>query len=264
MADIKFLYKFKPINTAIDLCRFEKTISENCIYMPNIEMLNDPLESMTYKISLGVAGGGYTSSCGHEHPIVSDAKNKYRILSLTEDIHSPLMWAHYGYNYTGICLIYSTNKTFSEAIKVNYTDQARYLDEGDFDELDDVACDSLKEKMMDWSYEKEWRLIQKEEPGYLYYGYEELIGVVVGRKMHQEIKNVINGWCIARETPCLCTDVLQYDSQIYFYPADMENPDFEFGYIRNTVKKEYPADMFKLFAYLNRKQMEKWKDIYTD
>ncbi len=264
MSEERYFYKFKSIITALDLCRLEKTLSENCIYMPNIEKLNDPLESMTYKISMGVAGGGYTSDCGREHPIVSDAKNKYRVLSLSEDIHSPLMWAHYANNYSGICLIYSRDKTFSGAIKLSYTDQPKYLNEGDFEELDDVAFESLKEKMLDWSYEKEWRLIQKEEPGYLFYGYDELIGVVVGRNMHKEMIKTIARWCASRKTPCFCTDVLQYDSQIIFFPADLEDPDFDFGLLRNDVKNNYPEGVYDLFAYLNSDQMKKWEGIYTD
>ncbi len=256
----KYLYKFKPMKSAIDMCRFEQILCDSCIYMPNIHKLNDPLESMTYKITLGIAGGSYTTSCGHEHPIVADAKNRYRVLSLSKDIHSPLMWAHYADDYTGICFIFSSKKTFTKAKQVQYTNQAKYLDEGDFVELDDVAYESLFEKRKDWAYEKEWRLVEKSEPGLLHFDKDELIGIVVGHKMPQEMSAMINKKCTERRVPCFTTSVLQYDSQIVFFPIDLETGDFyEFGYLRDEVKANYTAHTYKLFAELNRKQMEKWK-----
>lgn len=241
------------------MCRFEQTLLENCIFMPSISMLNDPLESMTYKITLGVAGGGYTSSCGHEHPIVTDAKNKYRVLSLSKDIHSPLMWAHYANDYTGICIIFYAGKTFERAKQVHYTNRAIFFDEGDFEELDDVAYESLFEKMKDWRYEKEWRLVEKAEPGLLYYNEDELVGIVVGHRMPREMSMMINTKCAKKNIPCFSTSVLQYDSQIIFYPTNMEAPYFDFCSIRDEVKENYSAKIYRLFAELNRKQMQKWK-----
>lgn len=259
MSRPQYLFKFKSIDTAIDLCRFEQILCDNVIFLPNKEMLNDPLESMTYRITLCHAGGSYITDHGHEDSYVTEAKNQYRILSLSRSIHSPLMWAHYANNYTGACLIFSGDKTFSKAKKVKYTNQARYLDEGDFEEIDDVALDSLFEKMKDWSYEKEWRYIEKEKPGLIHFNREELVGVVVGHNMPQEIRKTISERCEEWSIPCFCTSVLLYDSKIIFFPENMGKAEFEFWSMRDRIREEYSSEVFDLFAKLNKKQMKKWE-----
>ena len=261
MAHPEYFFKFKPVRSEEELRRLEDIVMNNRIYATNKDHLNDPLESMSFKIELAVVGGGYAYSCGHEHTIVLEEKNKYRILSLSTDVHSPLMWAHYANEQRGACLMFKGNKTFKDARPIEYTDKVKIFSEGDTPDFDlpTLARESLFVKMKVWSYEKEWRLVEKEQPGLIKSDEDELAAVIVGYQMPWEKRQKIDSWCKERKTPCFCTSVLQIDSRIVFFPTEMKEPDFEFGIIRNEVEKIYPDCVYSLFTWLNEATMNKWK-----
>ena len=260
MSHPEYFFMFKPVRDEEGLQRLKQILRNNCIFATNKDELNDPLESMSYKISLGVCGAGYTFGCGHEYHIVSDEKNKYRILSLSEDVHSPLMWAHYADEQRGCCLMFESNKTFRNARQIEYTDQVQVFSEGETPEFDfpTLARESLFIKMKDWAYEKEWRYIEEAERGFIRFKKKELAAVIVGYKMPWELRQEIDSWCKKRKTPCFCTSVLQIDSKIIFFPTDMREPDFEFGCMRDEVKERYSSRVYELFTWLNHETMEKW------
>lgn len=78
-------------------------ILNNRLFMTPREILNDPLEGMAVPIELGISGSGIYASLGMLHPFVEEKINQYRILSLSANARSPLMWAHYANNYAGVC-----------------------------------------------------------------------------------------------------------------------------------------------------------------
>ena len=170
-------------------------------------MLNDPMEANALQVYLDCMGAGYTLACGKIHPIVEDRQNQYRVLSVSAIPNSPIMWAHYASGYSGCCLIYSTEKTFSEIKPVIYTDITFDLFDIDFmdDEMSEAIEESLCFKHKDWAYENEWRLIQNEDAGFLNYEASELVGIIIGENMSLDKRKVLVKLCKDKNVPCFRT-----------------------------------------------------------
>jgi hypothetical protein len=87
---------------------------------------------------------------------------QYRVYCLGPDLNNLLMWAHYADSHRGICLEFSMrNKIFCAALKCEYSSTFPIMTL--HDDSDDAALLSLLSKSDVWSYEKEYRLIVKEE-----------------------------------------------------------------------------------------------------
>jgi hypothetical protein len=94
-------------------------------------------------------------------------------VSLSETWQSPLMWAHYGDNHTGVCLGFDV--PLGRALKVSYEpERLRLL--FDATKLEtahdtDLIRTLVTTKFTDWSYEREWRILERlgspdEETGF--------------------------------------------------------------------------------------------------
>lgn len=224
------LYKYKPIASETDLERVLQIINNHEIYIPSYHQLNDPLESAGAYISLAVAGAGNEAAMGEIGTIVDGYLSRYRILSFSSVPDSPLMWAHYANDYHGCCLIFRARKTFNEVLPVVYTDIQMLIHEDDFRsdkyDIDDAVHDSFLFKKKDWAYENEWRLIQKEKPGYLTYSSDELVGVLLGHKLEEDRAEQIIQSCRSHGIPYLKTKPAPRFSKIKFIPCCSRN-DFK-------------------------------------
>ena len=97
-------------------------------------------------------------------------KRNYRIACFSETLYNLPMWNHYANSHQGICLEYDTSKfAYDDAIRkrlfpVFYQNKLPDLLETiknmDLQNLPITMFDYiLIQKMKDWSYEKEWRLV---------------------------------------------------------------------------------------------------------
>jgi hypothetical protein len=84
-------------------------------------------------------------------------------VSLSETWRSPLMWAHYGKNHTGVCL--GIDVCPGRALKISYEPERLRLV---FDatkletaEDQDLIRTLVTTKFQDWRYEREWRLLER-------------------------------------------------------------------------------------------------------
>lgn len=218
----RIVYKYKSVSTQTDFNRVLDTINNNHIYLPKPSMLNDPMEANALQVSLHCMGAGYTFACGKVHPIVEDRQNQYRVLSVSAIPNSPIMWAHYASGYSGCCLIYSTEKTFSKIEPVIYTDITFDLFDIDFmdDEMSEAIEESLRFKHKDWAYENEWRLIQNEDAGFLNYESSELVGIIIGENMSADKRKVLVKLCKDKKVPCFRTYTMKSWNEIAFSPYD--------------------------------------------
>ena len=102
---------------------------------------------------------------GRLPPYVLTYRDELGILSLTEEPDNPVMWAHYSCNGTGMVL-----ELFPPALitpgrykvwgmggiwPVIYSSKRSY----NFEQLDAAAL--THEKGMEWSYEREWRMVRR-------------------------------------------------------------------------------------------------------
>jgi len=205
-------------------------------------MLNDPMEANALQVYLDCVGAGYTFDCGKVHPII-EWQNRYRILSVSAIPDSPIMWAHYASGYSGCCLIYSTEKSFSEVEPVIYTDLTFGLSDAEFpgdgiDDLSEAIKESLRFKHKDWAYENEWRMIQHENAGFLNYESSEFLGIILGENMSLDKRKVLVKLCKDKCIPCFRTYTMKSWNEIAFAPYDlMESEKTE--YITPGEMKRY-------------------------
>ena len=131
------------------------------------------------------------------------------ILCLSEEWDSIRMWSHYAQDHTGVCLEFTRaegNCLGDDDIcsPVNYFRHYPHIDIGQMVLKPDGGTINLmmKTKSIDWSYEKEWRLItllgdQKcPWPG-------PISRVILGIRIEDGFKSCIEKLCKARNIPCV-------------------------------------------------------------
>ena len=89
----------------------------------------------------------------------------------SESYDSLLMWAHYAHNHRGICVEYNLHlfneKLFYTPVPVIYSNERPCLTSLDLKHPEKESLDlfitGLTTKSVEWSYEKEWRIIRDED-----------------------------------------------------------------------------------------------------
>lgn len=185
------LFKYSKVKNVISL------LSDDLMFLPNIEDLNDPFECNIFydlDIVLGkfidysefvdenitedesVFISEFTKKPIKEHfkKVLSDLedkiKNKTSIICLTEDYCINPMWAHYADNHKCVCIEYDF-KNMSNFMFEILCFPIEYVENSDNTlELTALFDDNIKtnpvwplrlvlRKSHDWEYEKEWRII---------------------------------------------------------------------------------------------------------
>lgn len=198
--NIKSLFKYKSLRTMQDLIHFLDIIENDRLYAPTLLEVNDPFEACNIDFIPQVAGGGMHSGSGQFHPIVREFWEHKRIVSLSSDCRSPMMWAHYADNYKGVC-IQLLNRGEKELLQVGYLPKEfvakKYREDGDIDALKkEIVEYALTHKYDGWSYEKEWRIIKTSEERFHYLKRLEIKSVILGESFSKNCpivkKRVLN------------------------------------------------------------------------
>lgn len=186
------LYKYKSLPYRKDkLSKEEQKQIEYCkdillnnrLFMAPRESLNDPFEGMAYPIHLGICGAGSWGALGLPHPIVMDYMNRYRVLSLSSDPKSPVMWAHYANNYCGVCFEFEMDILPKKIQRVSYIEHQNDIIFDPNEETFYKAIESsLLCKSQNWAYEKEYRVISKTDEEYFEFKESELTGIIIGHR----------------------------------------------------------------------------------
>ena len=129
---------------------------------------------------------------------IFNSMNKIGIFSLSEVNDDILMWSHYSDSHKGYCLEFIDDNTHffvSRAQKVIYRKELPVVNP-----LRDKETERLEKtvltKAKNWSYEKEWRLLDFEKgPGIQVFPTRLLKGVIFGALMPGEEKQKIKEYC---------------------------------------------------------------------
>ncbi|WP_404361313.1 DUF2971 domain-containing protein [Methylotuvimicrobium sp. KM1] len=164
---------------------------------------NDP--SITHDSAVTEATAIYLQG-RHRNPATWEAlkgdlihayRHKVGLYCLTERKDSILMWSHYAADHRGYCLEFeATDYTpvFGTSQRVSYSDAYPEISFYNTPNEDKVALTFLT-KFTDWSYEKEWRIIDHDTgPGLREYPSEFLKSVTFGLRMEEEQKALIKKW----------------------------------------------------------------------
>lgn len=105
------------------------------------------------------------------HQTMDLCRETMGVTCFSESDDSLLMWAHYAHNHRGICVEYDLH-SFNTQLKyspipVVYSEKKPYLSSIDFSNPQKGALElfftGLTTKSVEWSYEKEWRIIRDEK-----------------------------------------------------------------------------------------------------
>ena len=231
---IERLYKYGSINEYS-----ERLFSSSTIWQASAASLNDPFEctpsfvfthepdkiieqllrtlrknnlSLTHDSAVVDATTIYLQN-RHRDPAMWEAlraelihayRHQVGLYCLAERNDNILMWSHYAADHTGYCLEFeATDYTpvFGAAQRVSYADSYPVINFYNTPDEDKVALSFLT-KFTDWSYEREWRVIDHDAgPGSREYPPELLKGIIFGLRMKDEDKVLIKKWLGARRAP---------------------------------------------------------------
>ncbi|MBR0343423.1 MAG: DUF2971 domain-containing protein [Oscillospiraceae bacterium] len=252
------IYKYKPYSNGEDEERLEEILTERKLYFPTLKQLNDPMEACAVNFGLQIAGCEYHFEAGKIHPVVENIQELFGILSFTAVPNSPIMWAHYGSDYTGCCLIISSSDTFSNIEPTLYSDICfGYSEESlNGENIEEYVREALYYKDTDWAYENEWRYIEYRKTEKISLAKNDIKGVIIGENMDQDKQDQIASICKTEGIPCFKTYVMRALKAIGVVPVEYRN-----GFITRREIDEYMekkknenkcvSDEYDLFYLLN-------------
>jgi hypothetical protein len=125
------------------------------------------------------------------------------VYCLSEERGSILMWGHYSTCHKGFCLGFDTSipdGLFGRAEQVTYS-QDLPVAAMVVDSENDIVRKMLLTKSCDWSYEREWRIIEFDNvPGLITYPPESLVEIIFGLEMDETHKAALRQ--LARDAGC--------------------------------------------------------------
>ncbi len=196
----KLLFKYRSLSGEKGILRVLEIIDKRELYFPSRAELNDPFEAIGKGLRIingGYAGISIAMASEEEISPLAKSRDEFRILSLSEECFSPLMWGLYADSGTGICLCFRTDGSFSVAKKVQYPDEDdsffSEVKEISIDEIDNAIKEELFFKSHDWIYEKEWRIIKKKEGADKKFHFEEseLVAIIFGYQTNASVKEML-------------------------------------------------------------------------
>lgn len=185
------------------------------------------MESSGYIVEVGgYAGKSIFEKSDDEDCVVRCERQKYHILALTETCFSPSMWVHYANGFNGICIGYWRRGLFSRARRIQYTEKGipakstNQIGVVDSVNLDQELYESFFYKHSDWSYEKEWRIVEKETGDKkVKYDSNDLACIIFGDRVGEQVKNsIINS--LVDNVPCYKSKVGYRSFGINLLPND--------------------------------------------
>jgi len=170
------LYKFRSLE---NFDRIVDILVNKKFYLSKWNSLNDPMEGYFHYIIFG-------TDIIYKDKIerfISD-KNELRICSFTNAYHPILLWAHYANQHKGIAIEVTLNsRKYENLFKVKY---GKNIPELNFDS-NPKPYDVLSSKIKHWSYEREYRIIDKPE----FISFGEITGVYFGINTDNYQKTII-------------------------------------------------------------------------
>jgi hypothetical protein len=171
----------------------------------------------------------------------SKASNKIAILSLTEDRNNLLMWSHYAAQHTGLVIGFRANHKFINQ-KVHDNDELRHprpvaysksRPKFDFSqpyrEADDIFSQFFLTMSREWSYEKEWRVIQSSGAASKSFMLDNGEAVYLFDAPHDAVCEVIIGARATDRTKVIVPVILRLNPSLHhvkLYKASLNSEEF--------------------------------------
>ncbi len=198
------LYKYRA-----DIYRDLLTLVNNQIYVPTVQNLNDPAETMVndskmYEVFNLIEKSGFPINIAKDNyaKIIAQARTKLGIFSLSKTVFNELLWAYYTNGHKGFCIEYDfeqLQKSFPDGLlqstfEVQYNNDTpefsinsiiNYLE----NDAQFVKC-IIATKSMAWEREEEIR-ITLYSSGLFEISPESVTGIYFGLRMSESDKELI-------------------------------------------------------------------------
>jgi Protein of unknown function (DUF2971) len=211
------LYKYRPLIDATSRERLERILVYSRLYFPSRLDFNDPFDCLVPSFvnvnrkevlkllerrfkKMRIPGDANAAARSIDLEIwrkdLQSDVDQAGILSLTERRDNLLMWAHYASSHSGVCLEFAVSiyeDFFGRAQPVVYSEKRPMFNpRGTENEWVDTA---LLRKSADWSYEREWRIIDHQVgKGPKPFRPELLTGVIFGCRISEEDRRQVRNW----------------------------------------------------------------------
>lgn len=214
-------------------------IRAKSIKLSFLKDVNDPFE---------FHGTSYTN---FPKKLVDNVKNQLDqtkgMVCFSETYSNPLMWGHYADNHKGICLAFELNyQSLSKDIKLNKINYQKRRP--NYTEIKDSKSlvQTMSSKSMDWSYEKEHRLLLplksaiKLDSGIYLHPFDKIL----------ELKQVILGLRSNCTPESIINNLAEYDTKISIIGTSMSKKKYKI--IKN------PRKCFSVFTPQNNGSKDKY------
>jgi hypothetical protein len=150
----------------------------------------------------------------HAQNFQKECGEKFRMLCFSENVHSPLMWGHYCDCHAGFALQFDTNHPFFQErlAKVHYDKERPKIN----DPFPGLSIPLTKNE--EWSYEKEWRIVQEAAttmPHYEILPVESIKAIYLGLRMSPLVRWEIQVALNAEDRAHIQKFEMELDSSAY-------------------------------------------------
>jgi len=186
------LFKFRDVqrpNRVLDI------ILQQRLYCSDLESLNDPTEGV---FAFYTSQKNDSDEQDKKIKAINDCIKTLKVCSLSKTFDSHLLWAHYADGFKGIAIEVEIPDSHTSIREVKYDGVFSSFNIDNHLNAEDVAIDVLTSKFQDWSYEKEVRIIQKDNYFQLA---NPVTRVIAGCKMPKEIFDAFNIICANQKIP---------------------------------------------------------------
>jgi hypothetical protein len=156
------LYRYRSLTRNKESIAQEiDAIIKNYLWCSNYKAMNDPMEGFYRPSRRLKVNPKYEPT----YDAILHNKTSLGLASFTDVHDNTLMWAHYAANYSGMCVRYRTDDLLSglsddvSLVRVAYTKGLPRLSSEDATNVDVAARKILSQKIADWAYESEWRIL---------------------------------------------------------------------------------------------------------
>lgn len=196
------LYKYRACSGEDWQSRLRDILVGEMLWCSEYAKLNDPFEGLFFHVivhgsttlrtalstsvgrsvgrALGGRGGGATKK-PKDLSSLGEKAATLRVLSLSSDPSSVLLWSHYADSLSGICIEIDFAGHEADVHKVDYMDNLKTL--RSLEESKNAPEDLLKAKILPWEYEKEFRVIQDSN---CYTATGRIRGVLLGPRISND------------------------------------------------------------------------------
>lgn len=216
------IFRYRPLASKDQIERELASISEAYLWFSKFSDLNDPgemtdaeTEELPSAVKLGlnlllrdgdkIAEVSYNRAKFRASKLIPKQTSSICCFSETDDHQS--MWAYYASDFRGVCVRYDTQKLLSlqgfcwgnRLHPVLYSDKKLLKTEDIFDRgsRSETTTASFTIKHRDWSHEKEWRLLQRENFGKFFHTRNAISEIIIGPRTAEDLKQKIEA--LARE-----------------------------------------------------------------